>query len=157
MALKGNRDIKRDDIRYTCPTAATRGVGMVVLTAGSGTIQGDTAGACDLVANPSGYKFAGLLLNDVVNIDQTRYKLNEHKDEVIIGSRVRLLRGGVVVTNKLKSGDAPTDGEVAYLTANGEFTKTVSATGGVVATPQVGIFRGLKDESGYVPIEINIP
>lgn len=156
MALKGNRDIRHDDIRYTCSTAATRGVGMVVLTAGSGTIQGDTAGACDLVANPSGYKFAGLLLNDVVDVDQTRYKLNEHKDEVVLGGRVRLLRDGVVITNKLKSGDTPTDGELAYLTANGEFTKTVDANGGVVATPQAGIFRGLKDESGYIPIEINV-
>lgn len=157
MALKGQRDIKRDDVRYTCPTAATRGVGMVVKTAGSGTIQGDTAGECDLVADPSGYKFAGLLLNDVVSRDLTLYKLNQHKDEVPLNSRVRLLRGGVVITNNLKSGDAPTDGEIAYLTANGEFTKTVSATGGVVATPVAGVFRGLKNESGYVPIEINVP
>jgi len=157
MALKGHRDIKRDDIRYTCPTATARGVGLVVSTAGSGTIQGDTAGVADLVANPSGYKFAGLLLNDVVNIDQTLYKLNEHKDEVIINSRVRLMRGGLAITNKLKSGDAPTDGDPAYLTTNGEFTKTVSSTGGVVATPLVGVFRGLKDESGYVPLEINVP
>lgn len=157
MALKGQRDIKRDDVRYTCPTVAVRGLGLVVKTAGSGTIQGDTAGECDLVANPSGYKFAGLLLNDVVNVDQTKYKLNQHKDEVQINSRVRLLRGGVVITDKLKSGDAPTDGEVAYLTANGEFTKTVSSTGGVVATPVAGVFRGLKDESGYIPIEINVP
>jgi hypothetical protein len=52
---------------------------------------------------------------------------------------------------------SPSAGDPAYLTAAGEVTKTVSATGGVVATPPVGRFMSTKDEDGYAKVEINLP
>jgi len=154
MALKGDREIYRDSVRYTCESVASRGVGLVVKTAGSGVVLGDSRPLADLVANPSGYVFAGILLNDVVSTDETLYHRNFHKDETKTTEPCRLLKCGLVVTDKLKSGDAPTDGDTAYLTANGEFTKTSL---GAIATPAAGQFRGKKDADGFIAIEINIP
>jgi hypothetical protein len=62
-----------------------------------------------------------------------------------------------VTTDALASGTSPAAGGVAYLTSNGEVTPTVSSTGGLVATPKVGVFAGAKDENGYVTIDVNLP
>lgn len=155
MALKGDRVVLETDITMTCASVASRGVVLVIKTAGSGVSLGDTAGVADLVAAPSGYKVAGLLMNDVVNVDQTRYHRNFHKDETQVTERCTLLRKGKVTTDKYTG--SPTAGATAYLTANGVLTPTKSTTGGLVATPPVGEFKGLPDEAGYVTVEINLP
>lgn len=157
MALKADRVVLETTMNYTCPTVAAAGFGLVVLTAGSGVALGDSAGVADLVADPSGKKFAGILMNDVESVDETRYHRNFHKDVQLTGERVTLLRKGRVTTNALVSGQSPTDGQTAYLSTDGKFTPTKSTTGGLVATPPVGEFKGLKDESGYVCIDINLP
>lgn len=156
MALKGDREIHRDSIRYTCESAASAGVMLMVKTSGSGVVLGDSASKADLIAVPSGYQPAGLLLHDVIasTFDDTKYHRNFHKNTVKAGERCTLLKVGLVVTDKLKSGDTPTDGDIAYVTANGEFTKTSL---GAVATPKVGTFRGKVDESGFVAVEVNLP
>lgn len=155
MALKGDRVIIETDITLTCESVAERGVTLVHKTSGSGVALGDSAGQADLVSNPSGYKVAGLLLNDVVNVDQTRYHLNFHKDERQVSTRSTLLKKGRVTTNKISG--TPTTGATAYLTTDGALTPTLSTTGGLVATPKVGVFAGIKDESGYVAVDINLP
>lgn len=155
MALKADRSIIETDITQTCPSVAERGVTLVYSTGGSGVALGASAGASDLVANPSGYKVAGLLLNDVVSVDETRYHRNFHKDETKTGERCTLLRKGRVTTNKVTG--TPTAGATAYLTTNGVLTPTLSATGGLAATPKVGVFAGAKDESDYVTVDINLP
>lgn len=155
MALKPDRVILETDIRRTCPTAATRGVVLVRTTSGSGVALGDSAGVADLKADPSGYKVAGVLLNDMVSIDETRYHKNFHKDEMPLGGRCTLLTKGRVTTNAVTG--TPTEGAVAYLTANGNVTPTVSATGGTAATPKVGKFGSIKDANGYVDLEVNLP
>lgn len=155
MALKGERVVIETNITLTCPSVASRGVTLVHSTAGSGTALGDKAGTADLLANPSGYKVAGLLMNDVVNVDTTRYHLNFHKDERLINQRVTLLTKGRVTTDKVSG--SPTAGSTAYLTTNGNLTPTVSATGGTVATPKVGVFAGGVDENGFATVDINLP
>lgn len=155
MALKGDRVIIETDITLTCESAASRGVILCHKTAGSGVALGDTAGQADLIAAPSGYKVAGLLLNDVVDIDETRYHRNWHKQEQKKSERCTLLRKGKVTTNALSG--SPNAGDPAYLTANGQVTPTKSTTGGLVATPPVGEFKSKKDENGYVTIELNLP
>lgn len=155
MALKGNRVILETDITLTCPTATERGVVLCRTTPGSGVALGDLAGAADLLANPSGAAVAGLLLNDIVNVDVTRYHLNFHKDERLINQRMSLLKKGRVTTNKVTG--APTAGQTAYVTASGVLTPTVSATGGVAATPKVGVFAGSLDENGYATVDVNLP
>lgn len=155
MALKGDRVIIETDISLTCESVAERGVILCKHTDGSGAAIGDLAGKADLYASASGKKPAGLLMGDVVNVDLTRYKLNQHKDEVPVGNRVTLLRKGSVVTNKVTG--TPAFGDKAYLTSNGVLTPTLSSTGGLVATPLIGEFKGGLDEAGYVKVDINLP
>lgn len=155
MALKGEHQIFQDDITYMCDVVAERGCTLVVKTAGSGVSIGDSAGVASLLSAPSGYKVAGILWGDVVDVDLTRYKLNQHKNQTKTGNRVRLIRKGIVTTDKVTG--SPTDGDPAYLTANGVVTPTLSTTGGLVATPRVGTFRSSKDEASYAKVEINLP
>jgi hypothetical protein len=155
MALKGNGYTVEDDISMTCESVAERGVGLVIKTAGSGIALGDSRNKADLVANPSGYKPAGLLFNDVVDYDVTRYHGNFHKNETRKSFPCHLIRKGRYTTNKVSGTPAP--GDPAYLTTNGQFTPTVSSTGGTVATPKVGSFFSGKDADGYATIDINLP
>lgn len=157
MARKGDCEIYRDTMKYTCETIANNGDFLVVTTAGSGVVLGNTMGQASLVANPSGYKVAGMLSHDVVDTDLTRYKLNIYKNEHKKGDPACLFRKAIVTVDSLKSGDAPTAGDTAYLYNNGQVTKTVSATGGLVATPKVGEFQGKKDENGFICLEIDLP
>lgn len=154
MALKGHRHIVVDDVTYRLDSAAEMGVGLCYSVAGSGSAMDDGA-EVQLAADPSGLIFKGILINDVVDIDLSRYKLNEHKEEVIKGSKVTIMTQGWVVTNKVTS--TPTAGDVAYLTANGVFTDTVSATGGTAATPVAGRFESSLDENGFAKVSINVP
>lgn len=155
MALKADRIVIDTDVTLTCESAASRGVTLVHLTAGSGIALGDSAGKADLKADPSGYKVAGILMNDVVSIDETLYHRNFHKDTTKVAERCTILRKGTVTTDKVTG--SPTAGSTAYLTANGVLTPTKSTTGGLVATPPVGEFKGLKDENGYAKVDINLP
>ena len=155
MALRPDRLVLEADAHsYTLSDVASRGVGLVYGTAGSGAVIGETHGVVNLAANPSGSKFAGILLNDFVNRDLTYTHLNWYKEEQQIGDVPNVLKKGWVWTDKLKSGDAPTVGETAYLTANGEFTKTSL---GAIATPAAGEFGGKKDEDGYIKVVVNLP
>lgn len=155
MALKGNRNIIDTDISFTLSDVAAPGVGLVYSTAGSGIALGDSAGAVSLSASPSGSTFAGILLTNVVDIDETRYHRNFMKDEVTTGDKVTVLKMGWVITDKISG--TPTVGNKAYLTTNGNFTPTVSSTGGIVATPYAGRFESGKDEDGYARISVNLP
>lgn len=155
MALKGERQIIDADIRYTCSTEAERGVGVVHDTSGSGVALGSSAGNVKVVANPSGAKFAGLLLNDMVDIDETRYHRNFHKDEMKIGERCHIAKRGYFTTNKIIG--TPAVGDVATLSSSGNFEPGKHASGGYVARPPVGTFTSIKDADGYATIELNVP
>jgi hypothetical protein len=100
--------------------------------------------------SPSGTAPAGVLLNDVVNLDLTRQHINYHKDEVQKGGKVALLRRGSVVTDSLASGQTPVAGQDAYYDGAGDLT-TVSTN-----SVKVGTFLGQKDSDGYVKVDINI-
>lgn len=155
MALKGDRVVLETDITLGCDSVTERGVVLCHKTAGSGVALGTLAGKADMYANPSGKVPCGLLMNDVVNTDQTRYHKNFHKDETMVGEVCTLLKKGRVTTNKVTG--TPTPGATAYLTASGVLTPTVSATGGVAATPKVGQFVGGLDEAGFAAVDINLP
>ena len=156
MALRGDRLIIETDITNTLSDVAAPGVVLCYSVAGSGLAIGDTCGASQLAASPSGLKVHGILLNNFVSIDQTRYHKNFQKDEMVVGDKATVLRKGWVITNKV-TGTPTGKGDKAYLTTNGQVTPTVSSTGGVVATPLVGEFQGLVDENGYVKLEVNLP
>lgn len=154
MALKADRIVESDDITLTCPSVAEAGSTLVYSTAGSGVALGDSAGVADLLS-PSGKKVAGILLVDVVSIDETLYHRNFHKPVQKTGERVCLLKRGKVTTNVVTG--TPTPGAPAYLTTSGVLTPTKSTTGGLVATPFVGEFKSGLDEDGYATVEVNLP
>ena len=96
-------------------------------------------------------KPAGLLLNDVVNLDLTRQHINYHKDEVQKGSKVLLLKRGTVVTNCVSgTPTAANIGASLYFKEDGYLT--VSSTSSTV----VGRLLSIKDADGYAKVAIDV-
>src|SRR5687768_9686521 len=100
MALRPDRVIEMTDTLSILNTVAAKGCGLVIKTGGSGVAMGTSQQEVDMVANPSGYKFAGILLNDFVDVDETRFHINWNKEEQNIGDNADVLTRGWVVTNK---------------------------------------------------------
>ncbi len=156
MALKGDRYEGMTDVSFFMNDSSAAKGGVVVLsTGGSGVALDQSKALVTYAAAASGNIPVGLLLNDMVNIDQTRQHINFHKNEVQKGGKVTLLTQGWVVTNMITG--TPTAGAPAYLTDAGKLTPTQSATGGVKATPPVGRFLSTKDEDDYAKVAINLP
>ena len=128
---------------------AERGVICTHNTGGSGAAMDDSS-AVVRVATAMAQEPAGLLLNDVVNVDLTRQHLNYHKDEVQIGSKVLLLRQGTVVTAQISG--TPVVGESAHFDPNGLL---VTSSQDSTSDP-VGRFLSTKDSDGYAKVYINI-
>ena len=150
MALKGDRNELDTEITYFMNETASRGVLVSVSTQGSGAAMDSASAVATVAADPSGKAPLGVLLNDVVNIDQTRQHLNWHKDEVQQGGKVTILSKGFVVTDKISG--TPTAGQLAYLAANGNVSAT-QATG----APAVGRFLSTKDADGDAKVSVNLP
>ena len=150
MALKGDRNELDTEITYFMNETASRGVLVSVSTQGSGAAMDSASAVATVAADPSGKAPLGVLLNDVVNIDQTRQHLNWHKDEVQQGGKVTILFKGFVVTDKISG--TPTAGQLAYLAASGNVSAT-QATG----APAVGRFLSTKDADGYAKVSVNLP
>lgn len=158
MALKSDRIEAYTDISFFCnDSTAERGVIAVHVTGGSGVAMDDSlAVVTTVVPTPTGLnKPAGLLLNDVVNLDLTRQHINWHRDEVQTGSKVTLLRQGQVTTNMVVSGVAPSVGQDAYYGVNGRLTN-VSTPGATSSGVKVGRFLSVLDADGYIKVDINI-
>ena len=153
MALKPDRSILETDISLVCNTVISKGVALVYAT-GSTAASGAgvyTPGAAEKAAASSGRVPAGISLTSFVDIDQTRFHRNFHKDEQIIGEKVPLLRKGWVITDQLIPSLTILAGETAYVGASGLLTNVASTN------PKVGQFAGGKDENGFVKVHINIP
>ena len=154
MALKGDRWEFKTDISYFCNDVTARGVILVFSTSGSGAAldQSQAVVALPGTGATAGLKPAGLLLNDIVDVDLTKYRLNPYKDEMKKGGKCTLLQKGWVVTNMVDAAVTPVAGDPAYLAPSGKITN--SATGG---PPRVGTFLSAKDEKGYAKVEISLP
>ncbi len=152
MALRPDRFEDATDISFFMNVTADRGLIVVHDSTGSGAAMDDSAAyvAVPTGQAPSTTKPAGLLLNDVVNVDQTRQHLNWHKDETQLGGKVTLLRRGWVVTDKI-NGTPVGNGAPAYYTSAGLLTETDPGSG-----PKVGRFLSKKDVDGFAKVEINI-
>jgi hypothetical protein len=165
MALKPDRVEHLTDIGYFKSDAVIeRGLIVAHSTGGSGAAMDDAAA---LVANVSKYSDApaGLILNDVVNVDLTRQQYNAHKDEMQLGGKVTLLRRGTVVTDQISG--TPAAGSGAYFGLDGKLFSEdevpAGATGAVgpdgrrsVLVAKVGTFLGVADADGFAKVEINI-
>jgi len=150
MALKPDRIEAYTDISFFMNEVGERGGVVVHSTAGVGVSMDDGDAVVAYAASPSGKSPAGLLLNDVVDLDLTRQHINWHKDEVQVGSKVTLLRQGQVTTNVVVTGLDISAGDVAYFGAEGVLT--TDSTNSV----QVGRFLSDYDADNYVKVDINI-
>ena len=150
MALKPDRVEHLTDISFFKNDAvAERGIIVAHSTGGSGAAMDDALAQVADVAATSDLA-AGLLLNDVVNLDLTRQHYNMHKDEVQLGGKVTLLRRGTVVTDQISG--TPVVGEAAHFAADGRLITSSQGT----ASMQVGRWLSVKDDDGYAKCEINI-
>jgi len=157
MALKGDRNVFVSDVSFFMNEEATRGGVVCLSTAGSGAAMDDSTALVTYAANPSGKFPIGLLLTDMVNIDQTRQKINPYKDEVQKGGKVNLLMEGFVVTDYIVSGQTPTAGQTAYICASGYIGTGVFASSHANDHVAVGRFLSTKDSDGYAKVYIKLP
>lgn len=149
MALKPLRHPAYDDISMFMNEVAERGRVVIYDASVSGLGDMDDANAlCKMPTSTAGNP-AGILMNDVVDVDQSRYALNMHQDEVQKGGKVTLLRRGFVRTNCIVAGVNPVPGSGAYFNTSGELTMTTTST-------RVGTFTSAKDADGYVKVEVNL-
>lgn len=149
MALKPDRIEHLTDISFFMNATAERGGVASFVTGGVGAAMDDADAVVAYEALASGSVPAGVLLNDVVDLDLTRQHINWHKDEVQVGGKVTLLRVGQVTTDKV-DGD-PSAGDTAYVGVSG----TVSTTGGT-GVSKIGTFLSGKDSDGYAKVSVNI-
>ena len=165
MALKADRHEAITDISFFMNETAERGLIVVHSTAGSGSAMDDSNALVTVPTTASGTFPAGLLLNDMVNIDLTRQHLNQHQDEVQKGGKVTLLKEGWVVTNKLEVNSKPTVGAAAYYASSGLLSTTNPVgrdddiTANTIASVQdslVGRFLSTEDADGYAKVYIDI-
>jgi hypothetical protein len=156
MALKADRHELQTDISFFMDSTATRGGLVCISTAGSGSAMDQSGAVVEYAADASGKAPAGVLLNDMVNLDLTRQHINWHKDEVQKGGKVTVLKKGYVVTDSIYPGESPAAGGLAYVAHSG-FISTGSKDSGDGREQIVGRFLSTKDEDGYVKVEINLP
>jgi hypothetical protein len=153
MALRPDRDEHLTDLSFFMNEVSERGVVVCYTSQGSGAAMDDSTAVVALPANASEAAAkhpAGLLLNDVVNLDLTKQHINFDKDEVQKGNKVLLLRRGFVVTNMISG--TPVFGEQAYMATDGNIVTSSQYSGGTV----VGRFLSTKDADGYAKVDINI-
>jgi hypothetical protein len=130
-------------------TTAERGGVVSHVTGGVGVAMDDADAVVAYEAVASGAKPAGILLNDVVNLDLTRQHINWHKDEMQVGGKVTVLRVGQVTTDKVTG--TPAAGDSAYVGPSGTVS-TSTATG----VAKIGTFLSGKDADGYAKLSVNI-
>ena len=153
MALRPHRVHLDSKINYFMNETAERGGVVVQSTSGSGVAMDQAASVASYAAAPSGKRPLGILMGDVVNVDLTRQRLNENKEETQIYGKVTIWSKGTVVTNMIYPGVTPTAGATAYLAHSG-LLHTSDVIGG---NQLVGRFDSTKDEDGYARVDFNLP
>jgi len=148
MALRPDRQEHLTDLSFFMNEVAERGIIVTHLSAGSGAAMDDSSATVQVPNNTTELP-AGLLLNDVVNLDLTRQHLNYNQDEVQIGSKVLLLRRGTIVTDQVTASQTIAPGAAAHFDTNGVFTTGTDSA-------QVGRFLSTYDADGYVKIAVDI-
>ena len=155
MALKGSREEHITTNTYRMNEVAEAGIGVWMSTAGSGIALDSASQLATGAGTPTSgtARFLGMLMTDMVNIDQTKQHINWHKDEVQQGNPVRIMRDGWAVTNRVYPGVTPTAGQTAYVYHSGFFTNVNNSD----ENTEVGFFETIKDEDGYAAIYVKVP
>ena len=155
MALKGDRTETVQDIKYFMNEEAERG-GIVVMSTASSGVGLDSSVQLATYTYTSGNYPVGILMQDMVNVDQTKYHINQYKDEAQMGSKVRILRQGWVVTDMVYPGQTPVKGSLGYVGHSG-YISNLSTTHPSAANLAIGRFETTKDEDGFVNFYVNLP
>lgn len=155
MALKGDRieHYTFQNIRFFMNEVGNRGGVVCVSTGGSGVSLDNASAVVTYKASASGGKPLGLLLNDMVDTDQTRQHQNWHRNEVQKGGKVTIARKGEFTTDQIASGVTPAAGDLAFLGNEGRITNSNT---GAAASPPVGRFLSAKDADGYATVVIDL-
>jgi hypothetical protein len=160
MALKADRHEQTTDISYfyVAGTGTRGGVVCLDLLSASGAAMDQGDNTVSYQAASTTDVPVGILLNDVVDKDRTRMKLNEYKDEVQKGGKVTVMTQGYVVTNMVDG--TPSPGDVAY--ASDDATKpgyisTYAADATASGNLAIGRWMSAKDADGYAKVRINLP
>lgn len=147
-------DPNNDVTDFHFNTVANDGGIAVFSTAGSGVAPDAGQNVAQYATSQSGTVPIGLLMNNVVNIDLTRYPLNRYNSyEVNVGSKVHIHRRGTFVVDNLYPGQTPTAGAPAYLGPSGLVQTNLVNT---VASPKVGKFQSTKDQDGYFALTVEL-
>ncbi len=156
MALKPDRISVNGntDVSFFMNETAERGLmtihSNIVAERGVGAAMDDPNAIVVVATGGTGDLPAGLLLNDMVNLDLTRQHINWHKDEVQLGGKVTLMRQGQVTTDQIEAAKTPKPGDPLHFTTAGQFTTDVGDS------TQVGRWLSSKDADGFAKLEINI-
>lgn len=155
MALKNARHVVVDTSVYRMNETAEAGIGVWLSTGASGIGLDSSVQLATANGTPTSgtARHLGMLMTDVVNIDQTKQHINYHKEEVQQGSPVRIMRDGWAVTDRIYPGVSPAAGNTAYVYHSGFFTNVNNAD----ANTQVGFFETSKDEDGYATVYVKLP
>ena len=156
MAIKVDRQVDSVELRYFLNETAVNGKILVVSTAGSGVAMDSTANLATVAGNSSGNLPIGMLLNEVVNVDQTRQNINWHKDQTQQGDKVTIMTKGWAVTDELTGTIAA--GNFAILSSSGTLAQLApGGTWNEAANPKCGVFRTNKsDTDGFATVYIDL-
>lgn len=172
MALKGDRVETLHDISFfDNDTTAERGGIVTINTMGSGAALDQAAAVVTYATAISGKCALGMLMNDIVNVNQAKYHINFHKNESQTGSKAVIMMEGWGVTNMLIPGIAPTAGQPAVLSQSGLIGVVTFTASGTVSTASAGVvhsdavsgnsrigrFMSGKDEDGYAKVYVKLP
>ena len=152
MALRPDRNELQTDLSFFMNETAERGLVVVHSSQGSGAAMDDSSAvvAIPTQATLAASHPAGLLLNDVVDLDLTRQHINFAKDEMQKGGKELLIRRGFVVTDQISG--SITLGELAYFHVNGQLTSATAYSGSTA----IGRWLSKKDADGFAKVDINI-
>ena len=156
MALKPDRNIEATELRFYHNGTASKGQILCHsdTQVGSGVAMDAQDNVAVVVATAAvTSKPIGLLLQDVVNIDQTRTPINWHQDQAASGDKVTLLRKGWVVTDQVDEAHA---GSGAQLANSGKVASYNGLNPIGATTVPVGRFVTGKDQNGFATLYVDL-
>ncbi len=154
MALKMDRQIDAWELGFFLNEVAEAGSVVCISTAGSGISLDNVNSVATVAAAASGSKPLGILLEDFVNVDQSRQSVNWHKHQAQIGSKASIATEGWLVTNKIFG--TPAAGNLAVVAASGTISGVAIGTLSTAAQPVIGRFLSSKNEDGYAKVKIKL-
>lgn len=173
MALKPDYRCILDDISFFVDVTTSKGELLSLNTGGSGAALGDgNAVAYKYLQGGTGLGHAsiatgipdnlvplGISFTDVVSYDLTKQPINWHKDEVNVGSKVRILRVGWCTTDRVYPGLTVTAGQPAFAGVSGYVSNVQTVIYGTngANVQRIGQFLSKPDANGFVKLAVNLP